>query len=205
MKAVIPWVLAVVLLGGTFYLYSAGHGKDAELAILRQEHDELAALRAESEKAKQAPDQSAELVRLRKDHEELIQLRADVSQLQEKNRQLNTQLQKAVAQGSQAQQQQAQTATEAEELRKTATALQQQQTQARTAACIASLRAIDGAKQVWALQNKKPAISTPAVSDLLPYLPGNAMPACPEGGTYSINSLTVPPACNIPGHTLPKP
>ena len=39
-------------------------------------------------------------------------------------------------------------------------------------------------------------------ADLLPYFKGNAMPACPAGGVYSLNPVSVPPICNIPGHTV---
>lgn len=39
-------------------------------------------------------------------------------------------------------------------------------------------------------------------SDLLPYLKGNAMPTCPAGGVYNLNPVSVPPFCNIPGHTI---
>ncbi len=77
---------------------------------------------------------------------------------------------------------------------------------AQRTACINNLRMIDGAKQIWATEYKKPANSVPTWDDLRPYLgrgPNGAIPKCPEGGTYSINALSDPPTCSIPGHALP--
>src|SRR6201991_856439 len=48
-------------------------------------------------------------------------------------------------------------------------------------ACINNLRLIDGAKQQWALENKKVSSSSPAGSDLQTYLGRGtgALPSCP--------------------------
>jgi chromosome segregation ATPase len=69
-------------------------------------------------------------------------------------------------------------------------------------ACINNLRQIDGAKQQWALENKKTANDLPSAADLAPYLKGNAIPACPGGGSYTLNSVGQVPACSAPGHAL---
>ncbi len=71
-------------------------------------------------------------------------------------------------------------------------------------ACINNLRAIDGAKQQWALEKNMPADAVPTVKDLLPYLKDGIFPVCPGGGTYSINSVEAVPTCSIPGHALPQ-
>jgi hypothetical protein len=39
---------------------------------------------------------------------------------------------------------------------------------------------------------------------LTPYLPSNAIPACPAGGAYTISPIGTSPFCNIPGHALTK-
>lgn len=75
------------------------------------------------------------------------------------------------------------------------------------AACIANLKQIDGAVQQWALENKKAATDTYALSDttLLAYLKGSALPNCPGGGRYLPGRLVSgAPRCTIggPGHTL---
>src|ERR1700760_860397 len=48
-------------------------------------------------------------------------------------------------------------------------------------ACINNLRLIDGAKQQWALENKKVSTSSPASTDLQPYLGRGTgkLPSCP--------------------------
>src|SRR6266446_139932 len=69
--------------------------------------------------------------------------------------------------------------------------------------CINNLRRIDGAKQMWALQNNKDTNSTPTMQDLSPFLKGNvASLRCHAGGTYAINKVGEPPTCSIPSHRL---
>ena len=69
--------------------------------------------------------------------------------------------------------------------------------------CLQNLRAIDAAKQLWALEYNKDAKDTPTSQDLLPYLKGNAMPVCPAGGAYLIGSMDQPPICSVVGHVMP--
>jgi competence protein ComGC len=72
--------------------------------------------------------------------------------------------------------------------------------------CLNNLRRIEGAKEVWALQNNKDTNSTPTMQDLTPFLKGNVTTLrCPAGGTYSINKVGVPPTCTIPSHDLYNP
>ncbi len=71
--------------------------------------------------------------------------------------------------------------------------------------CIANLKQIDGAKQVWALENRKPHTAIPAVSDIMPHLINRKMPVCPTGGEYTLNSLSSDPTCSrgeTEGHRL---
>jgi prepilin-type N-terminal cleavage/methylation domain-containing protein len=68
-------------------------------------------------------------------------------------------------------------------------------------ACIRNLHEIDGAKEQWALENKKSAgsaIDEPAVNS---YIKGGA-PSCPGGGTYTYGNVDTNPTCSIPGHSL---
>ncbi len=72
-------------------------------------------------------------------------------------------------------------------------------------ACINNLRLIDGAKQQWALENRKRSTDTPTMKDLRPYLghgPNGDLPVCPAGGVYKIGPVSDPPTCSIPGHVL---
>jgi len=197
MKYLVPLILAVAVL-------VSGCSNKADQEKIQQQDQELAALRAENDQLKQKPDPSAELARLQKDHEELLTLRGEVAQLRDQNTKLSAQLQRALAQSGQAQQQQQQSATELQSLREQTQQMQQAQAQAHLSSCIANLHAIDAAKQTWALENKKLPSSVPSPQDLTPYLPGNTMPTCPDGGTYSINAVSIPPTCSVTGHVLPR-
>ena len=55
--------------------------------------------------------------------------------------------------------------------------------------CISNLRQLDGAKQQWALDNKKPETATPTWQDLEPYLKRKL--ECPVGGVYTISTRSV--------------
>lgn len=75
--------------------------------------------------------------------------------------------------------------------------------QAQQTACIANLRAIEGAKETWALENKKGGQDTPTEADLVG--PDKAIrdkPQCPAGGTYDFRPLSERPTCTIEGHKL---
>ena len=80
---------------------------------------------------------------------------------------------------------------------------QQQQETANTAACIANLKAIDAAKQLWALDKNKAPADVPTTQDLMPYFKEGNFPVCPDGGNYIINSMSELPTCTVPGHVLP--
>jgi chromosome segregation ATPase len=71
--------------------------------------------------------------------------------------------------------------------------------------CINSLRQIDAAKNQWALEKNKTVDAVPTVKDLLPYLKDGVFPVCPDGGTYSINSVDAVPTCSVAGHSLLTP
>jgi prepilin-type N-terminal cleavage/methylation domain-containing protein len=72
-------------------------------------------------------------------------------------------------------------------------------------ACINNLRQIDGAKEQWALENKKSA-GTATTSDtaaIEAYIKGGA-PKCPGGGSYTYNAVDTNPSCSLStsGHSL---
>lgn len=68
---------------------------------------------------------------------------------------------------------------------------------AQKKACIANLRAIDTAKQLWAADNRKADTVTPTAANLGPYFGKKAMPACPGGGTYTIRAIKTLPSCSL--------
>ena len=74
----------------------------------------------------------------------------------------------------------------------------------RMNSCIANLKQIDGAKEQWAMDNKKDAGATVAFSDLVgasAYM--KAQPSCPSGGNYSVNAVGSNPTCDKVNHALP--
>lgn len=78
-------------------------------------------------------------------------------------------------------------------------------TTAQMYACISNLRQIDGAKQMWALDNKKQTTDTPTAQELDTYVrPNFGSLKCPAGGVYTIHSLGEMPTCSIPRHELPS-
>jgi hypothetical protein len=204
MKSALPWILAAVFLAAAGYLFSQNHSKDEQIAALSGQAADAEKLRAENEQLKQAPDQSAELARLRKDNEDTLQLRSDVNQLRDDNKKLTAQLKTALAQSGQVQQQQQQATSELQSLRSQTQRLQASQSQEHLSVCVNNLRIIQAAKQQWAMDKQKQPTSVPTPDDLAPYLPNNTMPVCPDGGTYTINSVIVPVTCTVPNHVLPR-
>ncbi len=212
LMSLFPWLCVCACLGGLAWMYTANQKKDQELAALREDSQQLQQLRAEVEEAKTNQVQSAseEVVRLRKDHEELLRLRNEVRQLRGDKQQLNTQLQAVQTQveGAQAQMQAmrtspAQPGAPGQPGPGGRPGVAPASTeQANTVACQGNLRALQAAKQQWATEHQRPGSALMTPSDLLPYLKGNAMPTCPAGGVYTLNPVSVPPFCNIPGHTI---
>ncbi len=72
--------------------------------------------------------------------------------------------------------------------------------------CIANLKQIDAAVQQWALEAKQQASATVSGATVATYLKAGTIPACPGGGTYTVNGITVgaSPTCSLSadGHTL---
>ena len=71
-------------------------------------------------------------------------------------------------------------------------------------ACINNLRQIDGAKEQWALENKKSAGTATVAAEVEAYIKGGA-PKCPGGGTYTYGAVDTAPDCSLQasaGHSL---
>lgn len=228
MKSFLPWLFALALLGGGILLFSANQKMARETNALRDETNQVQTLRTELEQLKTtgSPAQAEQIAQLQKDNQELLKLRNEVRQLRDDKKQFAQQAQAAQvqAQTAQAQAQAAQSqvfslstnlqaaqaaALDPEAARQKmfreryglAPATPEQQ-QLNT--CINQLRQLDGAKQQWALENKKTATDTPTANDIAPYVGGGAIPKCPAGGTYTINSVAAAPTCIIRGHALPQ-
>ena len=73
-------------------------------------------------------------------------------------------------------------------------------------ACQENLQKVDGAKEQWALEEKKAAGATVAWTDLVgvtSYI--RKSPVCPSGGTYTIATVGTDPSCSLSadGYALP--
>jgi prepilin-type N-terminal cleavage/methylation domain-containing protein len=70
--------------------------------------------------------------------------------------------------------------------------------------CISNLKQIEGAKQTWAIENKKVNTDTPLSTDLYGatvYIRDE--PTCPANGSYTIGSVATKATCvGTVGHTL---
>ena len=62
-------------------------------------------------------------------------------------------------------------------------------------ACIDNLRVIEGAKEQWAMEEKKGASDTPDQAAIEVYM--KAYPTCPAGGAYTIGDMSTPPVCSL--------
>jgi type II secretory pathway pseudopilin PulG len=76
-------------------------------------------------------------------------------------------------------------------------------------ACINNLRQINSAVQQWAMENGQAAGAAPPslTSDLTPYIQLNSnssIPACPAGGTYTINNISAVPQVICSLSSLPN-
>ena len=70
----------------------------------------------------------------------------------------------------------------------------------RETACMANLKAIEGAKGYWALLMKKQPTDVPTDADI--FGPDKAIrekPQCPAGGIYTLNAVSNLPSCSVHG------
>jgi hypothetical protein len=213
LKPILPWLCVVALVVGMLILRSRGKATEAELAALREANQELNKARLENEDLKKIQTQVEELGRLRKDNEELHRLRNEVRQLREEKQQATKSAQTGQSPAGQTrgdgaaqpqlQRQLQQLLAENERLRAENQQFQQTQVNASANACINNLRILEGAKDQWALENKKGIGDTMSAQDLQPYLKNNAIPLCPQGGMYTLNAVGAVVTCSIPGHVVP--
>ena len=223
MKSFLPWLLALGLLGGVIFLFSANQKKAQEMAALRAESSQTEALRAELDQLKTtgSPAQAEQIAQLQKDKQELLKLRNLVRQFRDETNSLTRQALAAQAQAEAAQSHVLALSTNLQAAQAAQAAAAQDQDALRQKmfrerygiapatmeaqqlnACINQLRQLDGAKQQWALENKKTANATPNERDLAVYLKDGAFPKCPAGGVYTINTVALVPTCSIRGHAL---
>ena len=201
-KNLFPWLCVVGCAVAAVFFFNANQKQAAELTTLRAQSQELEQLRADMEQLKTSGNESQqkEIARLRKDTADVLKLRAEVTQLRAAKQQLAQQvttLQVKPQPTPEAQRLQ----TENQQLRAVVTQTSQKES---ANACINNLRQIDGAKQQWALENRKVDTAIPTVTKVSVYMKDSAFPVCPSGGAYTIGPVSADPTCSIPGHVLPQ-
>ena len=73
---------------------------------------------------------------------------------------------------------------------------------AQTEACIANLKQIEGAIQIWAIDLGKSTTDAVAMTDLVSnYI--KSTPHCPANGVYNLVTVNDRPTCNVTNHVLP--
>ncbi|MEQ1822633.1 MAG: prepilin-type N-terminal cleavage/methylation domain-containing protein [Fimbriimonadaceae bacterium] len=67
---------------------------------------------------------------------------------------------------------------------------------AQTRTCVRSLRAIENAKEMWAMATRQPEGATPVAADLVPdFL--KKVEVCPAGGTYDFKAVGTRATCTV--------
>ena len=210
MKIIIPWLVALLALGGVFYFHNTTQQATQAVATLQQQVQELQTVREENEKLKTSQVSKDELERLQKDSHEVLKLRNQVQMLRGEQDKLKQSAQAAQSQSQQAlaqieaAQSQLRTARLAAVAARPASLPISAEDQANH--CINLLRQIDAAKNQWALETGKTGDAIPTERDIAPYIKLDAdgnIPKCPAGGTRTFNAVSVTPTCSIAGHVLP--
>ena len=197
------WLCLALMLGAEILLFRAVRDKDAAQTETRATQIQLRQFQKDFDELKNSNTglQAAEIARLRKQNElytnRLAKAQAMIDQLQAESAQTAQSLTTARTALQLQQDHLQQLQTEKQLVTDASVAIIHRNT------CINNLRQLDGAKQQWALEKNKPADAVPKVEDLLPYLKDGIFPACPDGGSYFINSVEAVPTCTIQGHALP--
>ena len=197
------WLCLALMLVAEILLFRAVRDKDAAQTETRATQIQLRQFQKDFDELKNSNTglQAAEIARLRKQNElytnRLAKAQAMIDQLQAESAQTAQSLTTARTALQLQQDHLQQLQTEKQLVTDASVAIIHRNT------CINNLRQLDGAKQQWALEKNKPADAVPKVEDLLPYLKDGIFPACPDGGSYFINSVEAVPTCTIQGHALP--
>jgi septal ring factor EnvC (AmiA/AmiB activator) len=193
------WVCVAVLIISEIMLFRANHARDDALADVHDARQQLQ--QAQSDLAaytNSSSGQQAALVNYLKTQN--ASLTAQVASLTKTVNKLQTESQQTAQHLTTARDA---LALQQEHLQQLQAQQQQAAEIANANACLSNLRMIEAAKDQWALEKQKSATDVPTVQDLLPYLPNQALPVCPDGGTYSLNAAGEHPSCSVPGHVLP--
>jgi hypothetical protein len=207
LNVVLPWILVLGLGAAAASVYVKSAAKDSQISSLKQQVADLESLQTEVEelRARVAISEDQVLVP-KKDKEELIKLRGEMGPLRDRVNQLTREAELAKRNAEMAK---SETAKVLQDSQNNAAAIatmraeaQAQQNQQSINICLNNLRQLDHAKQQWALENNTTAQSVPQPEEITHHLPGNVIPTCPGGGTYTLNDMGHLPTCSVPAHRL---
>ena len=153
-----------------------------QLEQFRSENQQVAGLRADAEELRRLREEVAELHRLRAEVAQLRREKEDQARLQGENTRLNEQLKALTSHELQVQAALIDSSVKAGQTAQTA------QYNAYNSV-VNNLRIIEGAKDPWALENKKGVGDAVTETDLLPYLKDNTMPSKVVGETYVLEII----------------
>jgi len=200
----LPIIVIVIAAGAAaFQTLQVSRVRSEAQASQKQQAEQIQQLQSERDKATgelAALHESAE--RASKNNEELLKLRGEVTRL----RQQAGELTKLQTENSQLK-------NRASTIKTTESAVTTAVTSPATNAvagddvvkrnqCVANLKQIGAAIEQCALAKKITLTSTVTADLIQPYLPGNALPVCPAGGTYTFSSPTTTPTCSIATHNV---
>ena len=202
LKRWFAWLCLALMLVAEIFLFRANREKDAAQTDVREAQIQMRQLQKELDALKNSNTglQAAEISRLLKQNDiytnRLAKAQATIDQLAAELDQTGKQLTTARTALQLQQDHLQQLQSENQMVTDASLTLIHRNT------CINNLRQIDGAKQQWALEKNKATDAVPTERDLLPYLKDGIFPVCPEGGSYSINSVDALPTCTVAGHVL---
>jgi hypothetical protein len=200
LKFIIPWIAAIGALALAVVIYSGNLRAEAELAQLQERVAGLEDLRNENKRLQAIEAADEELDRLRVENREIFRLRNEVGQLRKER---DRPQQAAARPASSPRVPLLPPALPVPPQVQPDPAEPTAGLQAGGAdACIANLIVLAEAKAAWAHDSESQPGTAVRIDQILPYLATDVQPACPEGGTYTLNPVNVLPACSIPEHRV---
>ncbi len=193
-KTLLTATIAITAGAGIFQAHEASRLRDQAQTLQKQHTEQIQQLQGERDQAAgQLAALREDVVRLNRNADELLRLRGEVTRLRQQASEITA------------------LRTENNQLRNRATVRQAEPSTTSPAAedpvkqlnrCINNLRQIDAAMQQCALEHRLTVANVLTVDQIVPYLQGTNLPACPAGGSYTFGSLTNAPTCSIPSHNV---
>lgn len=169
---------------------------NAELATLKQLADDLTNIRQHNANLKAGAGIQNEVDRLKKENESLEEARKENEKVLAEKAEVEKRVREFQAVQIEAKREKL--LTENQQLQQRTKEFQSAAQAGSKAQCFQMMKQIQGAKEQWALENRKDATGLPTAENLAPYLKGLQF-KCPGGGTHTINYVGQLPICSVHG------